>query len=169
MTTTGTSVAFQRFAAAHLGDRTERAVYIAIAAGSGAEWTTGQTGAQAGVSHREADQVLRRFAAAGFVERLDIPGRPHRYRWAPSMACLTATAAAAVDPVIDPSAACPSLPTPPTLRPTAHRTCAFAPSTASCGGAPPIAPGDAPPIRSIHAWQPVPWLREGHRRDLVRR
>jgi len=73
-----------------------------IAAGPPAEWTAGQTAAHAGVSHHEADKVLRRFAAAGIVERVDIPGRPHRYSWTPTLAYLTTTAAVSFDTVIDP-------------------------------------------------------------------
>ena len=40
------------------------------------------------MSDHEADQALRRFAAAGIVERCDDPGHPRRYRWHPSMAYL---------------------------------------------------------------------------------
>lgn len=81
-----TSEAFLRFARAHLGDRAERAVYAVVAAGPPAEWSAGEVAAHAGVSHHQADQVLRRFAAAGIVER--VATRPHRYLWAPAMAYL---------------------------------------------------------------------------------
>lgn len=81
MTVIAASEAFERFARAHLGDRTERAVYAVVAGTPATEWAVGEVAAHATVSHHEADQALRRFAAAGIVTRLDLPGRPHRYRW----------------------------------------------------------------------------------------
>lgn len=72
---------FERFARAHLGDRILRAMYAVMAADPAAEWTAGEVAAHAKVSHHEADQALRRFAAAGIVALVDAPGRPHRYRW----------------------------------------------------------------------------------------
>lgn len=62
-----------------------------------------EVASHAAVSHHEADQALRRFPAAGIVTRLDLPGRPHRYRWTLEMGHLadgtTTSGWEVVDPV----------------------------------------------------------------------
>ena len=92
MAVKGVSERFDRFARAHLGDRALRAIYAVMAADPAAEWTVGEVAVHAKVSHHEADQALRRFAAAGIVAHMAAPGRPHRYQWA-----LTADDPAEVD------------------------------------------------------------------------
>lgn len=93
---------FERFARAHLGDRILRAIYAVMAADPAAEWTAGEVAAHAKVSHHEADQALRRFASAGIVAEVAAHGRPHRYRWALTMAEYTRVDVGgeeAIDPV----------------------------------------------------------------------
>jgi len=88
MTTTPDNEAFVRFARAHLPGKTERAVYPVVASTPDRDWTPGEVAAAAGVSHHEADQTLRRFAAAGIVDHRRVPGHGHRYRWHAEMAYL---------------------------------------------------------------------------------
>ena len=80
--------AFARFARAHLPTPAERAVYPVLAGVSDGRWTAGEVAAAAGVSHHEADQALRRFAAAGIVDRIRVRGRSDHYRWHPEMSYL---------------------------------------------------------------------------------
>lgn len=90
-----------RFVRAHLPTPAERAVY-AVLAGSLKVWSARSVSAAAGVSDHEADQALRRFAAAGIIERVDEPGQPRRYRWRPEMGYLSddgPSGSGRVDPV----------------------------------------------------------------------
>ena len=80
--------AMSRFVRAHLPTPTERAVYSALA-GSLKLWTARSVAGAAGVSDHEADQALRRFAAAGIIERVETPGQPRRYRWRTEMGYLS--------------------------------------------------------------------------------
>lgn len=81
-----------RFMAAHLPTDVEWAVFTVVAGSRDRLWTAAAAAREARVSDHEADQALRRFSAAGIVERLDEPGRPRRFRWQPSMAYLDAGA-----------------------------------------------------------------------------
>lgn len=93
--------AMGRFVRAHLPATAERSVYAALA-GSAELWTARTLAGAAGVSDREADQVLRRFTAAGIVERVEEPGQQRRYRWCPEMGYLIedrSPSAARIDPV----------------------------------------------------------------------
>lgn len=87
MTTTHDPGTFDRFARAHLRNRVERAVYRTVA-GQHEASTVAEIAAHAKVSHHEADQVLRHFAAAGIVTRVDSIGQHHRYQWSPTMTYL---------------------------------------------------------------------------------
>ena len=62
-------------------------MYAALA-GSAEFWTARSAARAAGVSDHEANQALRRFAAAGIVERIEDLGNPRRYRWRPEMGYL---------------------------------------------------------------------------------
>ena len=101
MTGSSVSDAFLQFARAHLLTAADRAVYPVLAADRARAWTAGEVAAQAGVSHHEADQALRRFAAAGIVTHSRSPGAPHRYQWTAAMAYLFGleTTVQFVDPV----------------------------------------------------------------------
>ena len=103
MTVTASSDAFERFARAHLGTRAERAVYAVVAGHPSAAWSVGEVAAHARVSHHEAAQALRRFAAAGIVARFERPARSDQYRWALEVPALldgtSADTQQAVDPV----------------------------------------------------------------------
>lgn len=76
------------FMAAHLPGDADRAVFWVLAGSRWRVWTAAGVARDAGVSDHEADLALRRFSAAGILERLDEPGRPRRYRWRPEMAYL---------------------------------------------------------------------------------
>ena len=92
---------FIRFARAHLPSTPERVIYPVLAGSPDRDWTAGDLAAAAGVSHNEADQALRRFAAAGIVHHTHMSGHGHRYRWGPEMAYLHdgTTIALPTDPV----------------------------------------------------------------------
>jgi hypothetical protein len=79
---------FSQFATAHLLTDVERAVFGVLADSVHRVWTAGGVARDARVSDHEADQALRRFSAAGIVERLDEPCRPRRYRWLTEMGYL---------------------------------------------------------------------------------
>lgn len=79
---------FARFRSAHLPTKPERAVFSVLAGSRDRVRTVASVARDAGVSDHEADQALRRFHAAGILERIDDPGRPRRYRWRPEMAYL---------------------------------------------------------------------------------
>ena len=79
---------FRRFARAHLPTAVDRAVFGVIADSETTTWTVAVVARDACVSALETDQVLRRFAAAGILERVDDKGRPRRYRWRPAMSYL---------------------------------------------------------------------------------
>lgn len=98
----GLSDEFGRFARAHLGDRVLRRVYAVVAADGDAAWTAGEAAAQAKVSHHEADQALRHFAAAGIVARVGSPGGPRRYRWALATGDHAGVGIDGTEPAIDP-------------------------------------------------------------------
>jgi len=117
MSVTAGSEAFERFARAHLGDRVERAVYAVVAAHPAREWAVREVAAHARVSHHEADQALRRFAAAGIVARIDLPGRSDRYRWILEMRDLADGPSAAGQQPIDPVC---GMPVPPDSPHVAH-------------------------------------------------
>lgn len=74
---------FVLFAGVHLRTVAERRVYAAVAGAPERVWPVGDVAAQAQVSHREADEALRRFLAAGIVDRIDAAHR--RYRWSAAM------------------------------------------------------------------------------------
>ena len=101
MTTGQVSDGFLRFARAHLLTAAERAVYRILASDGAREWSVAEVASAAAVSHHEADQALRRFAAAGIVTHTHPSGGPHRYRWGTGMAYLqsAADAGALIDPV----------------------------------------------------------------------
>ena len=80
---------FVLFARAHLRTEAARAVFGVLADSPERDWTAAAVAKHAGVSDGEADHALRRFGAAGVVERLSEPGRPRRYRWRPEMAYLS--------------------------------------------------------------------------------
>ncbi len=86
-----TASTFNQFATAHLLTNVERDVFWVLAASPQRVWTAGDVAREAKVSDHEADQALRRFGAAGIVERLDEPCRPRRYRWRPEMGYLRDT------------------------------------------------------------------------------
>ena len=96
-----TDPAFRRFVGAHLPTDNDRAVFWVLAGSQFTTWTVSAVARDAGVSDHEADQALRRFAAAGILERVDDKGRPRRYRWRSEMSYLHQGAAPAgvVDPV----------------------------------------------------------------------
>ena len=78
------------FMEAHLPTDAEWRVFAVIAGARDEVWTAAAAARDANVSDHEADQALRRFSAAGIVERFDDPGHPRRYRWQPSMDYLNA-------------------------------------------------------------------------------
>lgn len=69
------------FAAAHLRDRTSRAVYLVVTTGRTRWWTSAGVARHTRTDPHEVDQELRRFAAAGIVEPSAAAGRATRYRW----------------------------------------------------------------------------------------
>ena len=72
--------AFRSFAQAHLCTAPYRAVFT-IRAGTRRWWTSASTARAAGVGGLDADQALRRFAAAGIVDQgAGTGGRRYRYR-----------------------------------------------------------------------------------------
>ena len=75
---------FARFVRAHLPTDSERAVFWVLAESEAMTWTVPAVARDARISDHYADQVLRRFASAGIVERVD-DGRPRRYRWRAEM------------------------------------------------------------------------------------
>ena len=79
---------FSRFSAAHLASDIERAVFSVFAGSQSRTWTVADVAREAQVSDHQADHALRRFSAAGVLERADEPGHPRRYRWRPEMAYL---------------------------------------------------------------------------------
>lgn len=79
---------FARFSSAHLPTSAERSLFSALASSRDRVWTVARAARAALVSDHEADMALRRFGAAGIVERLDAPGHPRHYRWRPEMAYL---------------------------------------------------------------------------------
>lgn len=79
---------FSRFSDAHLASDVERAVFSVLAGSQSRTWTVADVAREAHVSDHQADQSLRRFSAAGVLERADGPGHPRRYRWRPEMAYL---------------------------------------------------------------------------------
>lgn len=79
---------FARLTEAHLPTAAERAVFRVLAGARRRVWTVAAAARAALVSDHEADLALRRFSAAGILERLDEPGRPRRYRWRAEMAYL---------------------------------------------------------------------------------
>ena len=74
-----------RFVEAHLPTKAESAVFTVLASSRVRSWTVAGVARQARVSDHEADQALRRFGAAGIVERTDSTGHPRRYRWRADM------------------------------------------------------------------------------------
>jgi YHS domain-containing protein len=80
--------AFGQFMGAHLPTDVERAVFWVLVGSSSQVWTVAGVARDARVGDHEADQALRRFTAAGILERIDDPGHPRRYRWRPAMAYL---------------------------------------------------------------------------------
>lgn len=79
---------FARFRGAHLPTPAERAVFLVLSGSRDRVWTAAGVARDARVSDHEADQALRRFTAAGIIDRLDEPGHPRRYRLRPEMAYL---------------------------------------------------------------------------------
>lgn len=77
-----------QFRRAHLPTDSERAVFGVLAGSLDRVWTVAAVARYARVSDHEADQALRRFGAAGILERVDEPGHPRRYRWRREMAYL---------------------------------------------------------------------------------
>lgn len=72
--------AFRALAQAHLRTPAERAVF-AVLAGARRWWTAAGAARAAGVGGLDADQALRRFAAAGIVDQdAGTAGRRYRYR-----------------------------------------------------------------------------------------
>jgi YHS domain-containing protein len=88
MTDDGRNTAFAQFMGAHLPTAVERGVFWVLAGSLSEVWTAVGVAREARVSDHEADEALRRFAAAGILERLDDPGQPRRYRWRPEMSYL---------------------------------------------------------------------------------
>lgn len=71
---------FRALAQAHLRTPAERAVF-AVLAGTRLWWTADSAARAAGVGGLDADQALRRFAAAGIVDQdAGTAGRRYRYR-----------------------------------------------------------------------------------------
>lgn len=85
------------FAAVHLRSDAERAVYSVVAGGLERVWSSAEVARHAALELHEADQVLRRFAAAGILESSE-DGRIRRFRWAPAMAYLFDAAPMVTDP-----------------------------------------------------------------------
>jgi len=79
---------FGRFVEAHLPTENDRAVFWVLAGSESATWNVSAVAHDAGISDHEADQALRRFAAAGILERVGDKGRPRRYRWRSEMSYL---------------------------------------------------------------------------------
>lgn len=100
MTGTRNRDAFLRFAKVHLATNAERAIYPVLGGAPDRDWTAGEVAAAARVSHHEADQALRRFAAANIVDHTHVRGQGHRYRWHPDMGYLHQ--GGEVGPAIDP-------------------------------------------------------------------
>ena len=82
---------FAQFRGAHLPTRVERAVFAVLAVSLDRVWTVTVVARDARVSDHEADQALRRFSAAGIIERFEEPSQPRRYRWRPEMAYMKCT------------------------------------------------------------------------------
>lgn len=80
---------FAALARAHLRTRAERAVFGVVAASSGRWWTAPAAARAAGVDEIDADQALRRFAAAGIVEQELGRTDGSRYRYRAEMAYLS--------------------------------------------------------------------------------
>lgn len=79
---------FRQFMGAHLPTDVERATFWVLAGSLDRVWSVASVAREAKVSDHEADQALRRFSAAGILERVDEPGHPRRYRWNPDMSYL---------------------------------------------------------------------------------
>ena len=78
---------FSALANAHLRNPAERAVFMVVA-GAAHHWWTSVTAARAAhVGELDADRVLRRFAAAGIVDR-SVGRTGSRYRYGAEMAYL---------------------------------------------------------------------------------
>lgn len=75
------ATAFRVLARAHLRTRVERAVFAVVSGAAGRWWTASAAARAARVNNIDADQTLRRFAAAGIVEeKAGSAGRRYRYR-----------------------------------------------------------------------------------------
>lgn len=81
-------VLFARFASAHMPTDHDRAVFWVLAGSETTTWSVTAVAREAQISDHEADRALRRFAAAGILERLDDRGHPRQYRWRPQMSYL---------------------------------------------------------------------------------
>lgn len=81
-------IAHHLFRDAHLPTSVDWAVFIVMSSLGDESLTAAEVARDARASHHEADQALRRFAAAGIVERIDEAGRPRRYRLHEEMAYL---------------------------------------------------------------------------------
>lgn len=100
------------FAAAHLPDRTARAVYVVAASGRRHWWTATDVARAAHVDAHRADLVLRRLSAAGVLER-EAADRPARYRWRPEMDYLVNGGQQPVEGELDPVCGMPVPPDSP--------------------------------------------------------
>lgn len=124
--------AFARFARAHLPSAPERSIYRVLAATADRAWAVAELAAAAGVTHHDADQALRRFAAAGIVHDTQVRGRGHRYRWHPEMAYLRAGTAG--DRAVDPVCGMPVPPGSAHVERHADTEVSFCSRRASCAG-----------------------------------
>ena len=88
MTSDRRDTPFAQFTGAHLTSEIQQVVFRVLAGPQDRVWTATDVARDAHVSDHEADLVLRRFKAAGILERVDEPGSPRRYRWRPQMAYL---------------------------------------------------------------------------------
>ena len=97
----GGDALFGSFVSAHLRTDSDRAVFWVLAGSESTIWNATTVAHEAEISDHEADQALRRFAAAGILERVDDVGRPRRYRWRAEMSYLHrgVTPTGVVDPV----------------------------------------------------------------------
>ncbi len=129
------------FTDAHLSTNAEWAVFTVVASSRDRLWTARRVGREAKVSDHEADEALRRFSAAGIVERVDDAGHPRRYRWRPAMAYLDGGTERQDDAI--PCAGCRSTPMDHTSSKRLVSRSSSAPCRAWCAGATPTGPATA--------------------------